>query len=604
MTRLEWSVLRSALGRPRRLSLTFLREERLRLEGYREHARMKYEEVAHGYEVPPDLPRQLRVGQEVTARHPGSGQLYDGVILTVKGNKYRVQFHRSELMTEVIRDTDVMPVDPHECMPPHSAVVPLLLNGRPYDPIRLAELRGLLPPQLKQATGLGRPLGSWTSSLETQLMRDQDAMMVHEVQRALEVKETLVARLTQLNSEAASGQHEADDNGSRTEQFQLQYTNVVLQLKETNAVLDAALSRLQARQQQVVQGSGVATYGAALAALQQQHQAQPIGGLSHMLGVRPGGPLVQVQQLQPPLAQTPPAPQVLSSPAQLPAPSPTVPIPVVPSGHQPGRGKTPGALAPPQVLQPPLIVPPPRGGVAASTGGLSASASPGVSSEQLVGQALAEARAVVDVCRGKTTEPLPQQLLPPGAHAASIPVVAPVIAAPPAGGSVPPGEPQCGAAAVAPQLSESGASDASQAQQPAADGAAAAGHCGLMAVIKAEDGAVPGLSAAAAATASATVRAMAELQALSTEPAATGRPMTEEEVSESWLRDVIVGCVGVLFTIQKCTAGNVPAATVAEALDLAVQQLQIKTGGENQALYTDIVQSVQGLKGYLTRAMA
>ncbi len=35
LTRLEWSVLRSALGRPRRLSLAFLREERMRLEGYR-----------------------------------------------------------------------------------------------------------------------------------------------------------------------------------------------------------------------------------------------------------------------------------------------------------------------------------------------------------------------------------------------------------------------------------------------------------------------------------------------------------------------------------------------------------------------------------------
>jgi hypothetical protein len=35
LTRAEWGVLRAMLGRPRRLSLAFLREERVRLEHYR-----------------------------------------------------------------------------------------------------------------------------------------------------------------------------------------------------------------------------------------------------------------------------------------------------------------------------------------------------------------------------------------------------------------------------------------------------------------------------------------------------------------------------------------------------------------------------------------
>jgi hypothetical protein len=35
LARPEWSVLRGALGRPRRLSLGFLRQERARLELYR-----------------------------------------------------------------------------------------------------------------------------------------------------------------------------------------------------------------------------------------------------------------------------------------------------------------------------------------------------------------------------------------------------------------------------------------------------------------------------------------------------------------------------------------------------------------------------------------
>lgn len=45
LSRREWSALRGSLGRPRRLSLAFLRQERAKLESYRETVRVKYEEV-------------------------------------------------------------------------------------------------------------------------------------------------------------------------------------------------------------------------------------------------------------------------------------------------------------------------------------------------------------------------------------------------------------------------------------------------------------------------------------------------------------------------------------------------------------------------------
>lgn len=45
LSRREWSALRGALGQPRRLSLAFLRQERAKLESYRETVRSKYEEV-------------------------------------------------------------------------------------------------------------------------------------------------------------------------------------------------------------------------------------------------------------------------------------------------------------------------------------------------------------------------------------------------------------------------------------------------------------------------------------------------------------------------------------------------------------------------------
>lgn len=48
LTRREWGAVRRALGRPRRLSLAFLRQERAKLETYRNIVRAKYEEVRSG----------------------------------------------------------------------------------------------------------------------------------------------------------------------------------------------------------------------------------------------------------------------------------------------------------------------------------------------------------------------------------------------------------------------------------------------------------------------------------------------------------------------------------------------------------------------------
>lgn len=42
----------------------------------------------------------------------------------------RVQFDRADLLTEAVRDVDVMPVDPTDCLPAHLPALPPLLNGR------------------------------------------------------------------------------------------------------------------------------------------------------------------------------------------------------------------------------------------------------------------------------------------------------------------------------------------------------------------------------------------------------------------------------------------------------------------------------------------
>lgn len=60
----------------------------------RERVRAVYEAGGVGGDVPTDMPRALRVGQSVVARHPHTRAPADGIVLTIKPTKYRVQFNR------------------------------------------------------------------------------------------------------------------------------------------------------------------------------------------------------------------------------------------------------------------------------------------------------------------------------------------------------------------------------------------------------------------------------------------------------------------------------------------------------------------------------
>ncbi|KAL6778067.1 hypothetical protein ACKKBG_A16795 [Auxenochlorella protothecoides x Auxenochlorella symbiontica] len=178
----EWAALRAGLGRPRRLSLRFLHEQRAALEAWREAAREAAATASRDAAAraaadraaagaagafagpgvagasPPgpgapaaaaplpaagpsaglahdagSMPRALGVGQRVTARHPATRQLHDGAVLTVAPTCVRVQFDRRELGVELVRDTDVAPADPAENLPPAYATQPperRVLNGR------------------------------------------------------------------------------------------------------------------------------------------------------------------------------------------------------------------------------------------------------------------------------------------------------------------------------------------------------------------------------------------------------------------------------------------------------------------------------------------
>ncbi|KAF8062087.1 UBE2T [Scenedesmus sp. PABB004] len=241
LTRCEWSVLRGAAGRPRRLSLAFLKQERVRLEQYRERVRAAYEVSGVGNEVPPDMPRPLRVGQGVVARHPATRSLHDGIILTIKPRQYRVQFNRTELLSEVVRDVDVMPLDPSESLPAavaHSAHatrhVPLL-NGRPTAAGAAALSAGGL---------LRRRPAAAAAPARAEAARQADQQLLAELSAVLSRKEALLAQLRSISGEAEAA---PAADGAAHAVLQARYGAAYAQVQAANAELAQLMPRLHAR---------------------------------------------------------------------------------------------------------------------------------------------------------------------------------------------------------------------------------------------------------------------------------------------------------------------------------------------------------------------
>ncbi|KAL9233297.1 hypothetical protein vseg_008316 [Gypsophila vaccaria] len=119
LTRVEWGVIRSSLGKPRRFSERFLQEERDKLKQYRESVRTHYANLRAGLGdgLPTDLARPLSVGQQVVAIHSKTRELQNGSVLAVDHHSCLIQFDRRDLGVEFVMDIDCMPLNPVENMP-------------------------------------------------------------------------------------------------------------------------------------------------------------------------------------------------------------------------------------------------------------------------------------------------------------------------------------------------------------------------------------------------------------------------------------------------------------------------------------------------------
>ncbi|CAL5347002.1 unnamed protein product [Camellia sinensis] len=286
LTRVEWGVIRSSLGKPRRFSEQFLKEEKEKLNQYRDSVRTHYAELRTGTRegLPTDLARPLSVGQRVIAFHPRTREIHDGNVLTVDHTRCRVQFDQPELGVEFVQDIDCMPLNPLENMPAtlaRKAVTidkffenfnELKMNGQakdqklegymkrsPGENLEHVDVPSHVSPTtyptsnlLKQTKGVSanpnlqakigpketannqQAANSQPSILAQIQAKEADVQALAELTRALDKKEAVVSELRQMNDDVLESQRDGDDALKDSEPFKKQYAAVLVQLNEVN----------------------------------------------------------------------------------------------------------------------------------------------------------------------------------------------------------------------------------------------------------------------------------------------------------------------------------------------------------------------------------
>ncbi|VVA98874.1 unnamed protein product [Arabis nemorensis] len=291
LTRVEWGVIRSSLGKPRRFSEQFLKEEKEKLYQYRDSVRKHYDELNKGMRegLPSDLARPLNVSQRVISLHPKSREIHDGSVLTVDHCRYRIQFDQPELGVEFVKDTECMPLNPLENMPASLAKHYAFSNNHVQNPSEEKiheQVKESMPEEyLKLSCETGHPLSSpnynisnslkqekvdisnsytqaedgVNEALDLQLFNSQSSSIGHihareadvqalsELTRALDKKELVLRELKCMNNEVVESQKDGNNALKDSESFKKQYAAVLFQLSEINEQVSLALLGLRQR---------------------------------------------------------------------------------------------------------------------------------------------------------------------------------------------------------------------------------------------------------------------------------------------------------------------------------------------------------------------
>ncbi|XP_070671805.1 protein ALWAYS EARLY 3 isoform X6 [Malus domestica] len=247
LTRVEWGVIRSSLGRPRRFSEQFLKEEKEKLNQYRESVRTHYAELNAGTRegLPTDLARPLSVGQHVIAFHPTTREIHNGIVLTVDHSRCRVQFDQPELGVEHIMDIDCMPLNPVENLPAsftkHNVNVNVNVNKYIEN---LKELK--INERLKEGKTEGYKVAS-SDHVESTVPCYMQPSPHHINKSSKQTEDAVVSELRHMNDEVVENHRDGDNFIRDSESFKKEYAAVLLQLSQVNDQVSSALCCLRQR---------------------------------------------------------------------------------------------------------------------------------------------------------------------------------------------------------------------------------------------------------------------------------------------------------------------------------------------------------------------
>lgn len=255
LTRTEWCIIRRLMGKPRRCSPAFFREERealdqkrhkLRLLQQRKNSELRIDDLK---ELPEEVPLPLCIGTKVTARlrKPHDG-LFTGQVdaLDTFRCTYRITFDRQGFGTHSIPDTEVLNNEEQETMP-LATFLQKEPRGRPYlmSPDNRYDMMSLPSPGLDSDPMLGMsPLrGKLQGYGETLGGFPIDFLkLVTRLSKILGYKRELITDLSNMNVEA---ERQNSLELPYTMDFKQQYANKVLELDQLNDDLTKYLTGVQ-----------------------------------------------------------------------------------------------------------------------------------------------------------------------------------------------------------------------------------------------------------------------------------------------------------------------------------------------------------------------
>lgn len=262
LSRVEWSMVRRMMGKPRRCSQAFFNEERRELERKRQKIRLlqsrKMADVSFVKHLPRLIPLPFQLGTKVTARlrRPQDG-LFTGVIAAVDSitHHYRVTFDRQGLGTHTVPDFELMSMKPIDTIPitnltqnirkkklatafvanPLCALsrIDPVLNDSRHDPDDEEHMRALkeglqVPGKESRVSVVGHPFKMIEIMVRTK--------------KLLAAKSAKLKKLKQMNSDVAINKSYDEPI---TEEDQRQYANVIISLERINRQVHASLQEIQ-----------------------------------------------------------------------------------------------------------------------------------------------------------------------------------------------------------------------------------------------------------------------------------------------------------------------------------------------------------------------